>query len=87
MNEVAYGIDVIFDLFGERQILSHEPGASLSEGVIEPFDMIGFSLILGIGMSFSWKSGCIGIPIIGIKIGCLPDRFWHAIPQSPRPLF
>jgi hypothetical protein len=45
-DEEFDGTDMVFYLLGERQRSAHEARKALPQGIVEPFDMIGFPRLL-----------------------------------------
>jgi hypothetical protein len=41
-DEELDGTDMVRELLGEGQCVAHQPGHTLAQGVVEPFDVIGF---------------------------------------------
>ena len=68
-DEVAYGIDVILHLLGERQRAAHQPKDLLSEYIVEPLDVVGFTCMLGNSLVLS-RGNPIGVSGVLVGIEC-----------------
>ncbi len=66
-EEELDGSNVIVEYLGEWQGFSHQPGAPLAEGTIEPFHVIGILFLLAIQMLSLWDDGFVTLPIIGVE--------------------
>ena len=69
--------DVILELFGKGQCFADEAGTTLTESVIEAFDMVGqASLFADRTMPFGRKDFGIGLPEIGVEDRALSILRW-----------
>lgn len=71
MNEIPNGTDMIGELFRKRERLTHEPGTTLPQGVVEPFNMPGFASFFAYSfVAFGWQDTRIDLIEIGKQTAC-----------------
>jgi hypothetical protein len=69
-DEEFDGTDMVFDLLGEGQRGAHEARKALPQGVVEPFDMIGFLRLLCDGfVALRRNDAVVHVILIRVKDG------------------
>jgi hypothetical protein len=77
--------DVILELLGKGQRLSHQPRNPLPQGVVQSFDVAGQATIFANRpMSFAWNDIEVGLPVIGVNLGTLSVYSWDGLPSGNR---
>jgi hypothetical protein len=66
MNEIPDGANMIGQVLRTGQRLPHEPGTTLPQGVVEPFNMRGFASFFAHSfVAFGWQDTRIDLIEIG----------------------
>ena len=85
MDEQPDGPDVVLELLGERQGLSHQSRHPLPQRVVQTLDVTGQAAIFTDRlMPFAGNDRDIGFPKICIHLGTLAIDRWNGLPERPR---
>jgi hypothetical protein len=81
-DEKSYGTNVVGQFLGERQRFADETGQTLSQRVVEAFDVMGFpALFRNRLVPLRRDHAFVGLILIGVKPGLLAIRHRDLSPQ------
>src|SRR5262245_37600433 len=73
VHEILDSADVMRQLFGEREGLTHQMRNALPQSIVEALDVVGFACFLCNGfVPIRWDHTCVGIILIRMKRGLFP---------------
>ena len=85
-DEIPDCSDVMLDFLGKRQSCTHQPGDALTERIVKPLDVIGFTRLLRDGfVLLGWDHAFVNFVLIRIEGGLLTVLTFPLVIRSGYP--